>query len=405
MLWSESTATTLLRAASSCRRAPVVLLALVACAKAPPPGVVRERDARGIEWVRNRSPSAWTDTNGWRLVQQRVIPLPDSGPGAMRDVTAATLGPDGLLYVAGRDPIGVAVFDSTGTYRFTIGRQGEGPGEFRYIMLGLRHDTVLVQDPVLSRLSRFGPTGELIEVVPTACCQMGPLLPVHSDGGISIPIPGGWLRRRPGSGALDSLVPPDVLPAGKLTWNFPVAARNGEAAYEATVGIPYAPRREAIVTPGGRLVWGTTDRYRVMISTTGRDTLRIIEASAPAVPLPDSLRAAAFAEARAGNGAMAYAEPMSKLVRMGDIPASRPLWSAIRVDGAGRLWVGLPDSARRVARLEVFDSTGVLLGSVPSPHPRIMAGTWLADRVVLADEDAAGRPLIRIFAIDTTRGH
>jgi hypothetical protein len=382
----------------------MVLLALVACGEASPPDVVRERDAAGIEWVRNRVPSGWADTNGWRFVEERVMLLPDSGPGAVGMATAATLGPGGLVYVAGRDPMGVAVFDSNGTYKFTIGRGGEGPGEFRFISLGALHDTVLVQDPSLARLSRFGPDGRLLDIVPTACCMMGPLLPIHSGGGVSIPTPAGWLRSRPGGG-FDSLTPPDVLPSGKLTWTFPIAPRNGEPGYQATVEIPYAPSREAAILPSGLLVWGTTDRYRLFLSRTGRDTLRVIEALAPAVPLADSLRAEAFADARGGNGALAYAKPMSELVREGDIPRSRPLWSAVQGDGEGRLWVGLPDRDRRVARLEVFDSTGVLLGSVPSPHKRIMQGTWVAGRVVVLDEDANGRGLVRIFRIDTTRGH
>lgn len=390
-------------------RPPLHLLLVLLCATAsacddaPVPSVIRERDAGGVEWVRNQAPSAWSDTSGWRLVPERVLQLPDSGPGAMGEVTAATAGPAGLVYVAGRNPIGVVVFDSAGSFRHAIGRAGEGPGEFRYVMLGLHHDTVLVQDPILTRLSRFAPDGRLIDITPTACCMMGPILPVHADGRFSVPTPSGWLRGRAGGG-FDSLVPPDVLPSGRLTWTFPVAPRNGEPGHQATVEIPYSASREATVSPSGHLVWGTTDRYRIMISTTGRDTVRIIEAVAPVVPLPDSLRKAAFERSRAGNGALAYAEPMSRIVKEGDIPASRPLWSSVRVDGAGRLWVGLPDRDRSVARLEVFDSTGVLLGSVPSPHPGIMAGTWLADRVVLVDEDANGRGLVRIFRIDTTRG-
>lgn len=373
---------------------------LAACGTAPAAGPVRERDAAGIEWVRNGAP-AWKEGAEWRFVEAATIALPDSGPGLQQVPTSATLGGDGLLYVAGRDPMAVMVYDTTGRFLRSIGRNGEGPGEFRYIMLGLRHDTVLVQDPSLARLSRFGPDGTLLGSTPSVCCMMGPMLPVHPDGRVSVPFPGGWRRGLPG-GVLDSVTLPTIRPPGKTTWTFTVPPRQGEPAYEAVADIPFAPSFESEVLPSGAIVWGTTDRYRLIVSRNGRDTTRVIEVPVEEVAVADSVWRAAYANARAGNGVLAYQAPMAGLVKESDIPRNRPRWSALRGDDAGRLWVALPDSARRVSAFHVLDSTGALLGRVASPHPRILEGSWVAGRVLLLDETPEGRALVRVFVLDTT---
>lgn len=387
-------------------RSPFFLLAFVgACSGTPEPsGPVRARDANGIEWVRNTSSIGWPDTSGWRIAEVAVITPADTGPGALTNPTAALLGGDGLLYVAEREPRSVKVFDRAGGYLRTLGRAGEGPGEFRYVMLGLVADTVVVQDPILTRLSRFRPDGTLIDVHPSSCCMMGPILPTHVDGRLSVPMVGGWLRGFPGA-LTDTIVwPPDPEFDTPVTWTFGVADQPGGQLREATAEIPYAPTVEWSLAPAGMLVWGRTDRYQLLLSRTGRDTVRVIEAGVAAVPLSDSLRSRAFEAARTGNGVLAYAAPMAAIVRMDDIPTHRPLWSAVQGDGLGRVWVALPSADRRVARLAVFDSTGALLGELPAPHRRILEGTWFGNEVVLIDEDAEGRPVIRIFAIDTT-GH
>lgn len=64
----------------------------------------------------------------------------------------------------------VRVFGWEGSHRFTLGRQGEGPGEFRSAFaLGLLGDTIWVIDPLFhpSRITRFSLEGELLGTLPS----------------------------------------------------------------------------------------------------------------------------------------------------------------------------------------------------------------------------------------------
>ena len=135
----------------------------------------------GVETVTNLAPSLWVDTTGWRLRETTVIVPDDTGAGALTNPTGALLGADGLLYVAEREPRSVKVFSRDGRFVRSVGRTGEGPGEFRYVMLGLQGDTILVQDPSLGRLTRFDGAGNQVDITTSACCMMGPLLPVHVE--------------------------------------------------------------------------------------------------------------------------------------------------------------------------------------------------------------------------------
>jgi hypothetical protein len=358
----------------------------------------------GVETVTNLAPSLWVDTTGWRLRETVVIVPDDTGSGALTNPTGALLGADGLLYVAEREPRSVKVFSRDGGFVRSVGRTGEGPGEFRYVMLGLQGDTILVQDPSLGRLTRFDGAGNQVDITTSACCMMGPILPVHARGVVSVPIPGGWLRGRPGQLVDTLMLPPEPEFAPPNHWTFSTTSGSrGGGGRLTREPIPYAPSLEATLAPSGMVIWGTTDHFRFVVSRTGRDTLRVIEGRREAVPLTDSLRSRAYELARSGNGVLAYAAPMSALVRPDDIPHHRPVWSGLQGDPAGRLWVAVPDAARRVARLAVFDSTGALLGDLPAPHPRILEGSWTGHELVLLDEDAEGRPVIRIFALDTAR--
>lgn len=394
-------------------RASVLMLATlcVSCGSAGRPGLadapLRTVDADGVELVNNVAPIRWLDTTGWRIREERATVIPDTGACGLGRVSSATLGPDGRLYVAGRQPLAVRVFSAEGECVGTIGREGAGPGEYQYAMLGVTDSAVLVQDPLQTRLTRFGPDGSVREMVGSPCCLLGPVLPVLRGGRVALPMVKedrrGWLLMTP-TGEIDSVwIPEPPRDMGQSSWRFGVPdGRTGELR-EVAVGIPYAPEFVAAIAPDGTVISGTTDEYRLTIAGADGSAIRIIEAVAPVAPVPDSLRARAYEVARQGMGVRAYVGAMERLVRRSDIPVRRPAWSAVRGDEAGRLWVGLPSGHRAIDLLHVFDPTGALLGAVPAPHGGLLGdrAVWQREKVILPDTDADGRPVVRVFAIDT----
>ncbi len=371
----------------------------------------RTVDAQGVEVVRNTGATAWRDTTGWRIREIRRIPIPDSGACGLGVVTSATLDDDDRLYVAGRQPLAISAFDTTGACIGRIGRSGAGPGEYRYVMLGVTHDMVLVQDPLQTRLTRYRPDGSVVSITPSPCCLLGPVLPVLQGGGVAIPMfdqgRDGWLRID-STGQADSLrVPLEPTDAAAWSWHIGVPDGPRGELRSTDVGIPYSPTFIVQVTPLGAIVSGRTDVYRLTLDHRRGGTSRAIEATVARVAVPDSLRDAAYEFARSGAGVRAYEGPMQHAVRQSDIPHHWPLWSAVRGDPQGRLWVGLPSSDRSIGLLHVFDSTGALLGAVPVPHPGILGdqAVWQRDRIILPDVDTNGLPVVRIFAVDTTIAH
>jgi len=65
-------------------------------------------------------------------------------------------------------PGGLSVFDSTGAFLMTIGRQGSGPGEYRYIpaVVPAHGDTLHVFDPVLRRETVLSPQYDVVSSRP-----------------------------------------------------------------------------------------------------------------------------------------------------------------------------------------------------------------------------------------------
>lgn len=88
------------------------------------------------------------------------------GPGGLTSVSGVTVSRDGTLYVAQPQEHVVKVYDSTGRYLRSIGREGAGPGEFeRPSTLGWRGDTLWVADAPQTRISLFRPDGTFLRSI------------------------------------------------------------------------------------------------------------------------------------------------------------------------------------------------------------------------------------------------
>ncbi|MFC1529224.1 6-bladed beta-propeller [Gemmatimonadota bacterium] len=81
----------------------------------------------------------------------------------------AMLGESGLIFVSDgyTNTSRIAVFNMEGVYQYSIGRGGQGPGEFRLPRLvSVEGGIVQCSDPSLNRLSRFNTDGSLIDTHP-----------------------------------------------------------------------------------------------------------------------------------------------------------------------------------------------------------------------------------------------
>ncbi|MEX1183550.1 MAG: 6-bladed beta-propeller [Gemmatimonadota bacterium] len=113
---------------------------------------------------------------------------PDSG---FSRIGAVAVDQDGNVYVVEQQPPEIRVFDAAGTPLRTIGRQGQGPGEFvRPGLIGILLDTLWVNDPGLGRVTLFLLDGSVAETFPTA-----PIVrPAPPSPNVMVTLRGGVLR-------------------------------------------------------------------------------------------------------------------------------------------------------------------------------------------------------------------
>ncbi len=347
----------------------------------------------GIVHVVNDGPSGWPDTSGWRLVEEEPIAPVAGSPGELSTIIGIAASRDGVVAVMDVEPM-VKLFDAAGAFLGAIGRAGAGPGEYRLGLIGIHHDTVVVQDPSNSRMVLFLTDGTPIGEHPTRCCHYSRTLDIDDEGIASIP---GAASGGKGSALYRTTLAGEVIGAIDLpevsrgpTWRHPAGD------FEVTLPVPLHGERMSRMRPDGMLIHGTTDRYRFILSRTGNDTVRIIDA------LPRRVAISAAEKDSIMNAALRWAEDtaaMRAVAKAGDIPGHWTPWTGMAVDGEGRLWVGVPGEGNPLALLQVFDSEGRLLGDVPVPHPDILKGTWTDDRVYVRSESEEGFPMIRVFRV------
>ncbi|MEO8478751.1 MAG: hypothetical protein ABI542_03890 [Gemmatimonadota bacterium] len=389
--------------------AAALLLSLAACGNADirtslsAPAI--DTLSGGVIQVTNTGPSLWVGDSGWRFTEGVTIAPPEGSPGELSEVSGMTMDPAGNVYVLQTRPTVIKVFGPDGAWIRDIGREGDGPGEFRDGMLGLIGDTLLIQDPNNTRLTTFRTDGTFLASHPSQCCYfMSGGLTAFADGTVAIAGPppgastqsGAWYMTHADGTVSDTVFMParDDDPAGSWT----VRRSSGNSTSMMMTSVPGHPQDVQEWRRDGVMVRGNTATYTLVLGRTYGDTSRIVISSAPQLTLTDTQRDSLYDDAMANTNEQ-WRDALKEVAKRSDIPGTRPMFSAIAVDDANRIWVGLPGPTSDVEMLEVFSPDGVLLGRVPAPDPKILQGTFVGDRVVLQDESELGLPRIRTFTL------
>ncbi|HRP07744.1 MAG TPA: 6-bladed beta-propeller, partial [Gemmatimonadales bacterium] len=292
----------------------------------------------GAVRVVNHGPSEWSGTDGWQLELELVIASADSGPAMLSSRRHLVVAPGGEIVVLDRRPAVLRVFSADGGFLRTIGREGSGPGEYLdFGELTIVGDTLVVNDRQNSRLVLFNIDGTHLRTFPAERTGMWPV--ATSDGRIQLDTylarrqstpqdayPGSGVRRMRTDGVVtDSFFYP-AQPEGMI-WRLR-DEKNDLGAF-----VPFAPEREKTLDRLGNLIYGDQSAYRLIVSSKGSDTLRIIEAPVTLVTISDSVRQAEL------DDVLGYAEWAAGIARLEDIPVVYPAWTDLRVDAGGNIWV------------------------------------------------------------------
>lgn len=386
---------------------PLAPIALAACG-APEvdlPVTVTREIVSGVEVVTSSVRGA-APTLPWLIDTARAVVIGSiDGPAESRfgRLAAVTRAPDGRIFAADGDARVIRVFGPRGDYLRSIGRDGEGPGEFRSID-GVAFDAaahrLLARDPLLNRVSVFDSTGEFkisfLLSRPFAQFSRRTSLWTDSEGrlydfthiGSTFSLDSlGVVRYRPSGDVIDTTLVAAVTPRRLLL-------RGADGQPREGAQVPFAAFPRAAVSTSGLVIGGTGEEYELQVFDGGTLIRRIRKTDrARAVP------------GWAGDTVDAVVRRMRErepngIVDRDELPKTQPFYNSVLVDSQGFAWVGREGLDQTPAgRYDVFDSSGAFIGVIETIP-------LLLDEV--GDDYVAGRTVDayeveRVVVMDLTR--
>lgn len=273
----------------------------------------------GTEWTVEKGGLQLTET--LRIAETEEYYFAGPTDVAVRD--------DGRIYVADARAAHVKVLAPDGTLQDSIGRQGQGPGEFRHLrQLALaRGDSLYVLDDRAVRVSVFAPDGDVARTFPYRAGStflvperhsgfVSPHVRILSSDGESNPRPQ-LIRSVSATGTVrDTLF---TAPPWKIVQKTYLPPFRRTAAFD--------------VGPQGHIHYSWSDSLGVQVySMTGRRVRRVDVPFEP-VPVTEAAREREMEKYPSDAPMSALADAM---------PEHIPAFSQFLVDDEGRYWFGRP---------------------------------------------------------------
>lgn len=354
----------------------------------------------GIERVVSDGPTAWRDSSGWRLVETSRITGGDSASGDLSRPSSGAIDAAGRLYVADDQPTVIKVFDRDGRFVRTIGREGEGPGEYRTVILAVHDSSLVVFDPRLARLSVFDTSGRFVRSFASLCCNYS-AISIDRAGRIAVRFgssdkpgyTGGFIRSTVGGALVDTVwVPKDGEPK-----YLEVTTEHSQMR----MSIPYTPAPVREMAEDGRVIHGWTGDYRLAVSQSGSDTAQIFGRAWTPVELPEAMRTAWYEGALKNLTKQYGAAKASESVSLDMMPRTATAVQSVSVDPDGYRWISVFSADTMHGTIDIFDRGGAYLGPIRTPwgrsHYVIARG---AAQLAVYGETADGFPEIVRYRVD-----
>ena len=347
----------------------VLLSGLTACDALPgSTGSASVRDSAGIRIVEYAADLTAADSLEPDLRIGKVSGEAYETFGSVRGIEVA---PDGTIFVLDGQATEIRAFNADGSYRATIARGGEGPGEIRQAngLLLAPDGTLWVQDHRAGSLLVLSQQGGEVERHPMLVRGWGyeweamidPQGTIWQTWGHAIterapgPPPQGLNESRSREYA-KSYVPStrtyDSILIGESVSRY-LSFSSGPNSY-TNAGLPFAADMIYAIDRSGGVWSGRSDRYRLTrIDGSGNPTV-ILDVAALGEPLTDEER-----QERQRIFEQAGVTP--------EFPERKPVMRRLIVDDEGQLWVQRVASEDAGGMLDGFSVDGDWLGSVVLP--------------------------------------
>jgi hypothetical protein len=327
-------------------------------------------DSAGIRIVTSTRPT-WSPDSAWTVDSLPLVvygrETEDSVSMLLNPIGAVRLG-DGRVVVGDRGSKSLKVFAPTGAFDRSIGREGDGPGEFRYLarLHGCNADSVFVDDIARHVFSVIGPDGTVARTFVLQTAEPGQPayeLTCNRQGDF---LTSGWGSMRPKN---REPYRPDV----------PVALAGPDGKVGATLG--RFPGTEMMPVMGGagprrmgrwlrlamarEMAWVAANRNADLLGFTRAGTLSLIVRTTAATRPVTKADLAWYRKSVLDSTSAGRAEMVNKELDEMIPPGSLPPVTALLADSDDHLWVQqYPEPGQSRARWDVYRPDGVLLGTV-----------------------------------------
>ena len=271
----------------------------------------------------------------------------------------------GTLFMADRSEAVIHVYNSSGIYQTSVGRRGEGPGEFQTIVQPeLSDSSLFVLDLDQQRVSLFDSENYSFR----RSFSLG-----DKDGIRGRPLSMELLpeerilalysaSERDGNRLKRSEIPAILDNEGEvISSGFVTLTENNRLLVESNgmfqiFSMPFLGQNLLDVTENGEIVTGFTDRFLLHYLSLNGDTLRsIYHATMPPSLDRQSLLNNMESEAIRGE--------LSSM----DMPDNRQAFNSLRVDDENRLWISSPTADTEVYDWRVLSNAGEKMAQFSQP--------------------------------------
>ncbi len=327
------------------------------------------------------------------------------------------LGPDETLVVSDGVAQELRVFDREGAFQHTIGRGGDGPGEFASapVVAGVGGDTVFAYDGRSRRLTMFSLAGEMLENMTLRPDAGGRyLVTIRQDDGTYLG-QSRWVDPDRSMGELhdvrlelDSIAIQRLHPDGTVIDTLRVMpdmniARSIQGGAGGTIRLlqaspPYTPRA-FLRSDGSRIVIGRSDAFELHLAGDGSEAetiLRVLGVDHPATHDEIVAHQEAVLREEAGGGEI---DPRSRTLNLEFLPERLPAFAAVSMSEAGDIWVAITefDGSEGYDWL-VFSRSGEFRGKVHTP-PDMRLHEIRPDYIIGVITDEFDVPYVRRYPL------
>jgi hypothetical protein len=365
------------------RSSPLLPLLVVASACAPDasggPPLATVRDSAGVVIVENPALEQ-VPSLPWTVGPEPALTIGAlDGPEEYQlyQVRRAHRLDDGRILVANGGSSEIRAYDASGLHLGSWGGQGQGPGEFvRMVRMDPWPvgDSVAVWDTGLRRLSVYatdGGFGRTLTIPAVEDVDLPSYFGTLPGGslvitGMSFPESANGMVRPPMTFALMTTDGTPVATLGTFPGTETVMSTSGGIV--AITAVPFA--RGTVAAPAGdRMIIAYNDRFELPVFTADEGLSRLVRVEMPPRPVSDALRTAEI-ERRVSNAPEQARPGLRTSLETMELPPSLPVFSGIRGDAVGNIWVELyrPPTEPGPTDWLVLDRDGQALGRFSTPE-------------------------------------